>query len=431
LPCALAILALLGLALASADGGDPAAAEPAAAEGGATGLDPEALARISVAATPRVARRVEAIRELEFDTVPEPEVVSAEYLNRLGLRELERSGESADLGAAEAAARMLGLIDADEQLEPALESTGDLAAAAYDPRSERLYVVEDAVVANRALVEFLLAHELNHALEDQRFGLRDSEGLDDDAALAETALIEGTATAVMVEYARHLNPFELLAASGALDAGTGAVPDFVVDQLTWTYVGGERFVQELWALAGGWKVIDYALGTRPPASTEQVLHPRKYVEDERPLAVRIDAAALGDGGWERFDGGRLGELTTADLLRLGDPEAARKAARGWGGDRYELWRHPGGATECADDCRERLAIVVRWRWDSAADAREAAVAADSYAERGLGATPAGPGLWKLDGGAIAVAGGAAATTLVMAPTARAAAALASAQEAGG
>ena len=38
--------------------------------------------------------------------------------------------------------------------------------------------------------------------------------------------------------ARYLNPFDLLAASAAIDTGTGDVPKFLVDELTWTYLGG-------------------------------------------------------------------------------------------------------------------------------------------------------------------------------------------------
>ena len=44
----------------------------------------------------------------------------------------------------------------------------------YDERTKRLVVVRDRR-ASRPLLEITLAHELVHALEDQRFGLRVSE----------------------------------------------------------------------------------------------------------------------------------------------------------------------------------------------------------------------------------------------------------------
>ena len=60
-------------------------------------------------------------------------------------------------------------------------------AGYYDPRSGRMRIVEGAQTANRVLYEMTVAHELDHALEDQRFDF-DLERLaaGDDAALAYT-----------------------------------------------------------------------------------------------------------------------------------------------------------------------------------------------------------------------------------------------------
>jgi hypothetical protein len=77
-------------------------------------------------------------------------------------------------------------------------------AGFYDPGSERL-----ALVRGVGIDDVTLAHELTHALEDQhydpgRFGDgrrgRDGTGVDEDAASAETGLVEGTATVVMTRY---------------------------------------------------------------------------------------------------------------------------------------------------------------------------------------------------------------------------------------
>ncbi|MQA74130.1 MAG: hypothetical protein GEU88_07300, partial [Solirubrobacterales bacterium] len=329
---AVAILLATGAALALAAAGrdrgagetGPAVAAPnraadeAAAKDGAgrstdaaPAVDPDELARISVAATPEVARRVERIRGLEFARVPRPEVVGGGHLRRLTEREQGRRGAAEGVAGDEAAARITGLLAPDEQLEDALTAGTDLAAAAYDTRHDRLYVVSDAVVPNRALVEFTLAHELDHALEDQRFGLPAGGRVNDDGALARVALSEGSATAVMSEYAsRHLGAAELLAATGGLDAGTGDVPRFVVDQLLWTYLGGRRFIDALYRIGGGWKLVDYALRTRPPRTTEQVLHPRSYLRDERAPAVRVSGGALRERGWRPAGRGVLGELGT-------------------------------------------------------------------------------------------------------------------------
>jgi len=429
--CAAAILVALGAVLALGEGralpapegsaGTPTAKAPQA-------LDPEELARISVAVTPRVARRVERLRELRFDRVPRPRVVSSEVLNRLARRELERAGGLEDIGADQAETQIVGLLAADEQLEDAYGTTGDLAAAAYDTRADRLYVIGDAVAPNRALVEFVIAHELNHALEDQRFGLPEG-GPSDDAALARIALAEGSATALMTDYGtEYIPPLELLQGAAGVDSGTGGVPQFYLDQLLWAYTGGERFITELRELGGGWKLVDYALESRPPASTEQVIHTDKYLSDERPQELTLEASALQAEGWRRVDSGSLGELTTAQLLAVGAPQAtANRAAAGWGGDEYGLWSRGAAPAGCEAPCREDLVFVIDWAWDSPGEVEEFERAAGSYVKQGLGGRSAGDDLWEVEGGSVALAAGGAETTLVFAPDTELAAAVAAEQ----
>ena len=416
----LILLALGGaLALAGPAGESAPAAEPTVDPPAPAGLDPEQLTRISVAATPRVARQVERVRGLRFDQLPKPEVVTSAFLNRLGLRELADQRGGLGLGADDATGAITGLLEPGEDLKSAYESTGDLAAAAYDAKTKRLYVVSDAVVANRALVEFVLAHELNHALEDQNFGIAGGgDGrLNDDEALARQALVEGSATELMTEFGtRYLDPFDLLAASQTIDDGTGDVPQAFVDLLTWSYLGGMRFIADLQALGGGWKLVDYALGSRPPASTEQVLHPRKYVRDERPSPVRIDGAPLRDSGWRLADANVFGELATSYLLRVGaDPALAADAAAGWDGDRYELWRRDVAPGDCEYPCRADLALAAKWAFDTEADAGEFERAAVPYLEQGLDARALGGGAWSLDGGYAALAASGRDVVLVFAP----------------
>ena len=403
----LAILVALGALLAAGARTDP----PAAAAG------QEDLTALSIRLEPQVAHRVEQLRGLDFDQVPKPEVVDSDYLNRLGAREIERTGGLDGAAADEATLRILGLLEPDEQLESIYGATGDLAAAAYDPHSNRLYVVSDAVDADPALVEFVLSHELDHALEDQKFGIGGGAQLDDDATLASLALTEGSATAVMIDYAsRYIGYTDLLAATATVGADDAGVPGFYVDQLTWTYFGGARFISALRELAGGWKLVDYAVSERPPATTEQVLHVDKYVHDEQALSVEVQDGALTSRGWRRAGGGVVGELSTQQLLELGASEAeARHAGAGWGGDRYELWRRDASPTGCADPCRADFVLVVDWRMDSEAEAAELGDALVGYLDDGLAGTLRDDDTWQLDDGyaAAAVAGDEAA--LVFAP----------------
>ena len=75
-------------------------------------------------------------------------------------------------------------------------------------------------------------------------------------------------------------------------------------------------------------------------------------------------------GWRRLVAGTWGEWATGELLRNSG------AAKDWGGDRYELWQR--GSGDCTAPCRDRDALVMRWRWDDRASAQRFAAALDEW-----------------------------------------------------
>ena len=318
-----------------------------------------------------IERRVEAIRRLRFESPPRPAEVSARQAQRDGLEDLDRSYPEGKRRADEEVLKLLGLLEPGVDLRDVSATIfGQGVAGYYDPRTKRLRVVKGAQTENRVLNEITLAHELTHALEDQRFKLDLESSSSDDAGLANLALVEGSATAVMFTYAeRHFSAEQTLGGLlSSLGQDTGDLPPFIEAQLIFPYIQGMEVVQRLHE-AGGWGVVNAAYRFRPPASSEQVMHPDKYLRVEQPETVRLDArTALGDG-WRRLAGGVWGEWATGELL--GNPSAAED----WGGDRYELWQR--GSGDCDAPCRDRDALVMRWRWDTkqAAQRFEAALRA--------------------------------------------------------
>ncbi|MGH2968808.1 MAG: hypothetical protein ACRDK0_07050, partial [Solirubrobacteraceae bacterium] len=245
-----------------------------------------------------IAERVEALRGLRFDRVPEPVGVTPAQARHEGLEDLDRSYPPQRRRADEEVLKLLGLIEPGVTLRDVSATTfSEGVAGYYDPRTKRLRIVEGAAPGgSRVLAEMILAHELTHALEDQRFGLDlEESGGSDDGALARLALIEGTATTLMYRYVdEHFSAEETLAGVlGGAFADTGSLPPFLESQLIWPYVGGQAFVEALRERARGrWSLVDLAARERPPATTEQVLHPEAYLRVEQPRPVRLRVRPL-------------------------------------------------------------------------------------------------------------------------------------------
>jgi hypothetical protein len=123
----------------------------------------------------------------------------------------------------------------------------------------------------------------------------------------------------------------------ACSAGTGS---FIEEQ-------GRKFVEMLYQ-QGGWAAVNKAYDNLP-ASTEQMLHPDKYLAGEKPIEVAsVPLTGVIGGDWQLIADETLGEWRTYLLLSAGVDEAARlseetaqQAAAGWGGDLVHLRPRPG------------------------------------------------------------------------------------------
>ena len=268
-------------------------------------------------------------------------------------------------------------------------------------------MVSDAVAANQALVEFVLAHELDHALEDQRFGLGRGArlALDDDGGARRAGADRGLGDRGD-DGLRGPLPEPARPARRRRDdrrRRPATVPDVLVEQLTWTYLGGQRFITELRELAGSWKLVDFALSERPPASTEQVLHPRKYVARRASRA-----GANRPGGARRHEGWRPRRPQRVRRVRDRLPAArvGRRRRRGERG-RGRLGRRPLRALAAGRRAGRAASThagrswcwSARWRWDSAADrAQFDRAATEPTSPTASAASRRATRVWTVDGG---------------------------------
>jgi len=145
-------------------------------------------------------------------------------------------------------------------------------------------------------------------------------------------------------------------------------PLAVREQMIFPYRAGFKFVAAL-RHRQSWAAVDAAY-KKPPRSTEQVIHPERYLAGDEPMAVKLDAPpSLSD--WTVGTQLVWGELGFDVFLRSHgvDASVAAQAAAGWGGDRTLVLTRP-------DDPDPQHAIgLARLDWDSEADAIEAAEAA--------------------------------------------------------
>ena len=321
----------------------------------------------------RVAERLERIRGLEFERLPPVRTITADEAREEGLAVLDDEYPPKRRAVDEEVLTLLGLIPEGSDLrELAGTVFGEEVAGFYDDRTKAMTLIAGADTGTEG--EITLAHELTHALEDQHFDLHPEAGLDDEHT-ARAALIEGTATVAMVDYsARFLTAglagrrqlLEQLQLVDLLESDSG-LPPYLQRSLLFPYSAGARFVDAI----GTWAPANRALRRSGPDSTEQVLHPQKYRARERPL--RVEPVAPPGRGWKRKAHGTIGEFDTAELVRTADsPLRAARAADGWGGGRYDLWKKG-----------ERSLLTLAWRWDTRRDAAEFAAALPRYVERTL------------------------------------------------
>lgn len=322
-------------------------------------------------------RGLEARRPVPAGTLAEPE------LRKKMAQSLAEDLSTEQLEATEVSAKAFGLIPESLDLSNYLpELLTREVAGFYDPVRHYMALVRRGGAEDKGTADdVIIVHELTHALQDQNFDLKAFDEIDpmSDAATARSALTEGDATLTMSSYLAGGNVESLPFVSGAMksllenpeafasasDVPGGSelakAPAWIRDSLLFSYVQGFAFCLEV-RRVGGQKLLDYAFTTDPPRSSEQILHPEKWLgKRDDPVVLLWPDLAPALSGWKKLSEGEAGEATIQTLLRQkgGDREKANTAAAGWGGDRFAVYGKDG-----------RRLLVWWTEWDSEGDARE-------------------------------------------------------------
>ncbi len=256
------------------------------------------------------------------------------------------------------------------QLQVDLHS--DVVLGYYDPKKDELFVLKEGDVLG-AQARSTVAHEFVHSLQDQYFDLEklfpeDSVEYDRDTAMR--ALAEGDAVVSEIEYVRtYFTPDEIRDLIEQESAGPSETlnnaPRYIRDTLYFPYIQGTSFAERLRG-EGSFKRVNDALAD-PPQSTEQIIHPEKYIDNPRDNPIKVTIPPLTSTlttlgpGWKYMDGGSFGELDMQLMLKVnGVPESdADEAAAGWGGAWYVHYQSG-----------ETSVLALDTQWDTSRDAGE-------------------------------------------------------------
>jgi hypothetical protein len=267
--------------------------------------------------------------------------------------------------------KQFGLLEQEYTLKDVLlGSQYDSVYGFYKPKNKHIVLIEGT---NKAIAADTLFHELVHSAQDGTIDLEKyytQYGNNHDSSLAASALVEGQATAVpiLVQIEQNLQDkttVEILQPFiDQMDNDFFGMEreekDFLTDLNTFPYFFGLRFVLQRYVTD---KSNFVGMFDRVPISTEQILHPKKFEVNEKPIATKLqkkissisklpDVTLMLDT--------TLGEFFISQLFHdVLEPDIVNAASSGWGGDLVLVLQSDKG-----------LFLIWDTVWDSKKDAQE-------------------------------------------------------------
>lgn len=326
---------------------------------------------------------LETATGLRFKTPPRLELRDRDQVREFLEQQFNEQLTPLELAGAEQSYKRLGLLpDSLDLRRFLLDLLTEQVAGYYDPATKVLYVVRDGA---SEIISVTINHELVHALQDQYFPLDSVQTLhgDNDRQVAMQSVIEGQAMYEQMVIMLGGSDFgmrlpggwdqirEMIRAQQASMPIFANAPVLIQETLLFPYLSGTEFNRQFKRARPG--QVPFA----PMASsTEQILHPEKYLDSLPDLPTRVTLGAPRGARLVHED--NLGEFETRLFLyqHLGDVGLAAKGASGWDGDRYLLVNTAAGNG-------------IAWLsvWDSSIEAAEFRDLMERAVERRFGLAP--------------------------------------------
>jgi PGF-CTERM protein len=336
----------------------------------------------------RAMARIEVIRDVEFAVTPPVEVISRERYQENVAERFRNANVSASARLHQnvkfEALFMVGEDDSYFAAQERLRGGSVLGYYAYGGEREGDIVLVSEDTATPKIDEQTLAQELFHSLQDQQFKITgDYDVRTEEDSRRVTAIVEGDGNYVDYLYDRRCGVEWQCFQPETAGGGGGPRPNLglLVYGLP-QYTEGPAWVASVHE-RGGWAAVN-DLYENPPESTEQYIHPEKYLQDAPTEVTVADRSTdawtildLGNGSTNYAEFGEAGLYTmlwySSPAVPNGDLFTGREldaydydhpASAGWDGDKLYPY-----VNETSAETNE-TGYVWQTAWDSPADAEE-------------------------------------------------------------
>ena len=298
-----------------------------------------------LATADEVLKDMSEITGWQLKTPLKKSIRSREEIHAYVIEQMNDEKDAKERYASARSAEAFGLIPKGFNLDSFLvDLLTEQIAGLYDPKAHEFYIADWIAPDEQRMV---MSHELTHALQDQYFHIQAwarAARPNDDAELARESVLEGSAMAGMLEYTlrdKGLKLRDLPDLDPSIFVGDltetpmlKKAPPFIKDSLMFPYFSGLRF--SMYVLrTSGWGGFD-AIFAKPPANTQQIMHPDLYRGGVVPAPLKVDLPnGVPGAGWNELEENSMGEFGWKEILKqFLDEERASKAASGWDGDDY-------------------------------------------------------------------------------------------------
>ena len=282
------------------------------------------------------------------------------------LRQMDDEKDAKERYASQKSGEAFGLFPKNFDLDSFLvDLLTEQIAGLYDPKTHEFYIADWIAPDEQRMV---MSHELTHALQDQYFHIEAwvrAARPNDDAEMAREAVLEGSAMAGMLDYMlkdKGLKLRDLPDVDPSLFVGDLSqtpmlkkAPPFIKDSLMFPYFAGLTFSMGVLRTTG-W--VGFAsVFQRPPADTQQIMHPALYRSNKVPAPLQVDLPESIPGkDWNKLEENSMGEFGWKEILKqfIDEPLATHVAA-GWDGDDYICYEQKEN---------KRLVLATRERFNS-------------------------------------------------------------------